>query len=70
MKEGKLCFIICRRGGHLLGIRKKKQPEKLKSGIYYVDDPHERFRDESERRAQDRISGKNQTSKFEIKSFN
>ena len=70
MKDRNLIFIICRRGGHLLGIRKKKQPEKLKSGIYYVDDPHERFRDESERRAQDRISGKNQTSKFEIKSVN
>ena len=27
------------------------------AGIYYVDDPHATFRDESERRAQDRVSG-------------
>ena len=46
-----------RRGGpaHVLGYRKRK-PEKLKSGIYYVDDPHASFRDETEK-AQDRISG-------------
>ena len=47
-----------RRGGpaHVLGYRKRK-PEKLKSGIYYVDDPHASFRDETEK-AQDRISGR------------
>ena len=27
------------------------------SGIYYVDDPHATFRDESERKAQERVSG-------------
>ena len=39
------------------GLRRRKRPEKLKSGIYYVDDPHASFRDESEK-AQERISGK------------
>ena len=42
-----------RRGGSVLSRRKK--PKKLKSGIYYVDDPHETYRDESEK-AQDRIA--------------
>ena len=38
------------------GLRRRKRPEKLKSGIYYVDDPHATFRDEHER-AQERVSG-------------
>ena len=40
-------------------IVRRKKPEKLKSGIYYVDDPYATFRDESElaqRRAEERIS--------------
>ena len=42
--------------GHLV---RRKKPEKLKSGIYYVDDPYATFRDENElalRRAQERVS--------------
>ena len=38
---------------------RRKKPEKLKSGIYYVDDPYATFRDENElalRRAQERVS--------------
>ena len=43
------------------GHGRRKQPEKLKSGIYYVDDPYATFRDENElalRRslAQERVS--------------
>ena len=38
---------------------RRKKPEKLKSGIYYVDDPYATFRDENElalRQAQERVS--------------
>ena len=40
-------------------VVKRKKPEKLKSGIYYVDDPYATFRDENElaiEKAQDRVS--------------
>ena len=43
------------------GLRRRKKPEKLKSGIYYVDDPHATFRDDHER-AQERISGSERSS--------
>lgn len=38
---------------------RRHRPRKLQSGIYYVDDPHATFRDESERRAQNRVSEDN-----------
>ena len=41
------------------GDVRRKKPEKLKSGIYYVDDPYATFRDENElalSRAQERVS--------------